>query len=110
MVTTMTNPSPNSKLTPELQEAIAATLPLMAMANALGYPEEWIVCDHCGAYGWRIPPHVYDPCPLVVQTVEAAGLKMDTERNQTIAAGLAMREHLEHFQKWMEREIGGDDE
>lgn len=82
----------------------------MRLADEMGWPKVWLTCDHCGEYAWRVPPHIFDPCPFVVETIEAAGLKMDAERNQAIQAGVMMRDQLEAFRKWMDRQMGGEEE
>lgn len=70
-------------------------------------PREWVHCTHCGAYSWRIPPHALDPCPLVVEMSESAGLKMDAERTTAIKSGV----QLEEFMRMMQQQLGqGDDE
>lgn len=110
MVTTMTNPSPNAKPPYELQGVVEATQPLMRLADEMGWPKQWLICQHCGEHGWRVPPHIFDPCPLVVETMEAAGLKMDAERNQAIQSGVAMRDQLDLFRQWLGREMQGEEE
>jgi hypothetical protein len=63
------------------------------LADAFALPRQWIVCGHCGAWGWRVPPHGFtEPCPLVIQMTETAGLKFDAERSTTIRAGIQMEE------------------
>lgn len=106
MVTPMTNPSPRPF---DHQELVEATAPLMELADRMGWPQEWLICDHCGEHSWRIPPHVFDPCPLVVETIQTAGLKMDAERNQAIAAGHALREQLDAFRGWIDGQTGSSE-
>lgn len=62
------------------------------LSDAMKLPYTMIICDHCGAAGWRYPPHFQEPCPLVVAISESAGLKIDAERQTTIRAGIQMEE------------------
>jgi hypothetical protein len=111
MVTPMgTNPRPNEKLSPELRSAVEAMVPLVTLAEEMGWPKQWLVCDHCGEYSWCFPPHIFDPCPMVVETVKAAGLKMDTERNQMISSGIMLREQMDQFKRWVDSATDTDPE
>lgn len=63
------------------------------MADSFALPRQWIVCAHCGAWGWRVPPHGFvEPCPMITQVAEATGLKFDAERSATIRAGVQFEE------------------
>lgn len=110
IVTTMTNPSPGGDDTIDFQGIVEATAPLMELADRMGWPKTWLTCDHCGEYAWRVPPHIFEPCPLVVETMQTAGLKMDAERNQAIATGVAMRQQMEAFQAFVDEHMRGEDD
>lgn len=73
--------------------------PINKLADVLGWPKDWIVCPHCSAHSWRIPPHTFDPCPLIVEMSESAGLKMDAERSTAIRAGVTMERQMEALQQ-----------
>lgn len=45
----------------------------------------------CAEFFWRLPPHGFNPCPLVAGMAEATGLKLDAERMTAVKAGV----HLE---------------
>ena len=61
-------------------------------ARQMGLPKVMYTCEHCGSSGWRYPPHMFESCPLLIAISEAAGLKIDAERNATIAAGIQFQE------------------
>lgn len=70
-------------------------------ADAFALPREWVVCPHCGAQSWRLPPHALEPCPIVVQLSDAMGIKIDADRSAAIRMGVtteqmwqALRERL----------------
>lgn len=69
-------------------------------------PREWIHCAHCGAYAWRLPPHGLDPCPLVVEITESAGLKLDAERSTAIRSGV----QIEELSRLLKLQIEGEDD
>jgi hypothetical protein len=72
-------------------------------ADELGVPEQWVVCPLCGKQAWRLPPHGYaEPCPIVVDMAEAAGLKFDAERNAMIRVGQQMEQMGETVRKHLD--------
>ena len=71
------------------------------LADRMGAPYDYIVCPHCGAQRWRLPPHNLSPCPLVERMSESFGLKFDAERNQTIVAS----QHLVAVSRFMQEEM-----
>ena len=76
------------------------------MGDAAGLPRKVFVCEHCGESGWRMPPHLFGPCPVVEAMTEAAGLKIDAERATTIKAGI----HMEEALRMMREQLGIEDE
>lgn len=76
---------------------------LTAMADLCGLPREWRACAHCGEQNWVLPPHGLEPCPLVVQTMEQLGLKIDAERTMALRTGIGIEEMTR-----VARELGGD--
>lgn len=99
----------NRKLNPEIREIIEATRPMKEIADAQGWPKQWIVCPHCGQFSWRFPPHLFDPCPLVVEAAQVQGLKLDTERNSALRNSAALEAQLAAFQAYLD-DLGGEDE
>ena len=83
----------------ELEEALKQYKYLDSLAARIGFPKAMYVCDHCGAAGWRMPPHMFEPCPIVLAMSEAAGLKIDAERATTIKAGIQMEEAFRMLQE-----------
>lgn len=65
------------------------------MARKLGLPKVMYICEHCGGSGWRYPPHLFEPCPIMLAISESAGLKLDAERSATIKAGIQMEKITE---------------
>ena len=65
------------------------------MARTLGLPKVMYTCEHCGAAGWRYPPHLFEPCPIVLTISESEGLRLDAERSSTIKAGIQMEKITE---------------
>lgn len=76
-----------------------------AMAEEWGLTKQWIVCPHCGAQTWVLPPHGHDPCPLVLETVEQLGMKFDAERMAAVRTGVGIEEIARAA-----RELGGEAE
>jgi hypothetical protein len=86
------------RLSPEAKEVRKSAQAINAEPDALGLPMQWCFCHHCGAWGWRWPPHGIDkPCPVLAQSAEAFGLKTDAERMTAVRTGL----HLEEVSKLM---------
>lgn len=75
-------------------------------ADAWGLPRQWIVCPHCGQQSWRIPPHVFEPCPLVTQTAESLGMRFEAERSTALRGGV----HIEELTRLMREHFGEEDE
>jgi hypothetical protein len=100
------NPKP---LPPEWQEIVESMEPLGMLADLLGWPRQWIVCPHCGEHSWRIPPHLFEPCPLVVDAAQTAGLKMDAERNQAIRSAQTLENQWRAFEEYI-RKMAGEEE
>ena len=92
-------------------EATAEWSQSMQLADELGLPNEWRVCTHCGEQSWRLAPHMFDPCPFVVEMAETAGLKFDAERMTAIRAGMQMEQmtkiFLENYAEGEDEEEGG---
>lgn len=77
-----------------------------AIADRLGAPDEYVVCPHCGAQDWRVPPHgLGEPCPVVEKMADSAGLKFDAERMNTIRAG----HQMETLQRFLEEHFAPPD-
>ena len=68
-----------------------------ALGDELSLPRQWVACPNCGQQGWRIPPHAFEPCPLVVQTAEAAGMKFDADRMAALRLGVQAEELTKLF-------------
>lgn len=83
---------------------------LNELSDELGAPRAWVVCPHCGAQGWRLPPHgIAKACPIVKSMTDSVGLKFDAERNFTITS----RQQMERFTQLFEeqaREEEGEEE
>lgn len=62
------------------------------MAEEWDIPKQWIVCPTCGAQTWVLPPHAHEPCPLVLETMQQFGLKLDAERMAAIRTGIGVEE------------------
>ena len=78
---------------------------LEALADSFALPREWIVCPHCGSYGWRVPPHGFnEPCPVVMSMSEVAGLKFDAERSSAVRLGVHMEEMTRALRQMTEEE------
>lgn len=70
------------------------------LCDAMGAPRAWVVCPHCGAQDWRLPPHaLQEPCPLVQETAQSLGLRFDAERMTALRTGT----HLEAATQAMQR-------
>lgn len=76
------------------------------LADSFDLPREWVVCSHCGQQGWRFPPHQFDPCPLVLQMAEVAGLKYDAERATSVRMGV----HMEELTRMMRQQMEDEDD
>jgi hypothetical protein len=85
-------------------EALAEWSQSMQLADELGLPAEWRVCTHCGEQSWRLAPHMFDPCPFVVEMANSAGLKFDAERMTAIRAGAHMEEMTRIYRALSEEE------
>jgi hypothetical protein len=85
------------------QELVEGFRPTNELADGMGWPSQWLVCGHCGAWSWRLPPHTFDPCPLVVEAAQSQGMKMDAERSMAIRAGINFEKQAQAFQDWVER-------
>lgn len=94
----------------DLADFVIAQKPLLAMANAMGWPKQWIICPSCAAHSWRIPPHLFDGCPVILQMSNSAGLKLDAERTHAVRAGITMERQMEILQELVNKQIGDDDE
>lgn len=80
-------------ISPEFRERLASWTRIFdeqnALADAAGLPQEYILCPHCGAQDWRMPPHGFqEGCPIVTETARSFGMKLDAERNLTARAGM----------------------
>ncbi len=65
---------------------------LDATCDTWGLPRQWIVCPHCGQQSWRLPPHGFEPCPIVAAMAELGGMKLEADRSTSIRAGVQMEE------------------
>lgn len=97
------------RLTPVLNRIIPrATDPewkaMDDMADTFGLPRQWIVCPMCGQQSWRLPPHGFDPCPIVAAVAEATGLKADAERSTALRLGVHMEETTKALRQMMDDE------
>lgn len=80
------------RLSPEAKETRRLAKEINAEPDAMGLPVQWCFCHHCGAWGWRWPPHgLNEPCPVISNAAESFGLKTDAERMNAVRTGL----HLE---------------
>ena len=77
--------------------------------DSFGLPRQWIVCPHCGQQSWRLPPHGFDPCPIIQAVAETAGMKFEAERSTSIRAGVQMEE-MTRALRMMVEEPEEDDE
>jgi hypothetical protein len=70
------------------------------VGDQLGAPRIWVVCPHCGAQDWRVPPHgIGEPCPLVKSLSDSFGLKFDAERMATLRSGHQMEQVSRLFEQ-----------
>lgn len=102
--------NPQPRLTEEMQSVVDGLRPMIDLGIALGWPQEWRVCDHCGEHSWMIPPHVFDPCPMVIDAMHTAGMKMDAERMQAVKAGLVMQDQMQALKTFLQQMGEGDEE
>jgi hypothetical protein len=79
------------------------------VTDELGFPREFVICPHCSAQSWRLPPHGSGPCPLVVQMAEQLGMRFDAERMQAIRMGVHMEESTKALREFL-REHFEDEE
>lgn len=78
---------------------------LNSIADQYELPDLWIYCPMCGAQGWRLPPHgILEPCPMVKEMYESAGLKFDAERSTALRMGIGMEEAARAMRRMMEGE------
>ncbi len=75
-----------------------------ALAESWGLPRTWLTCPHCGQFSWRLPPHGFQSCPIVVKVAEATGMKFDAERSSAIRLGVHMEEMTRAVRAWTEEE------
>jgi hypothetical protein len=94
----------------EYRAVVEAFQPTNAMADAMGWPAQWLICQHCGEWSWRLPPHIFDPCPLVVDAAQTQGLKMDAERSMAVRAGINFEKQAQAFTEYMGRLLDEEDE
>lgn len=80
-----------------------------ALADTFALPRQWIVCPHCGQQSWRLPPHAFEPCPVVSSMAETAGLKFDAERSSAVRMGVHMEEMTRALRQMFEEEEADDD-
>lgn len=73
------------------------------LADRWGCPRIWVTCVHCGAQRWRLPPHNMNPCPLVKQMADSAGMKFDAERNLSIRSGQQLEQVSRFFEQQFEQ-------
>ena len=74
------------------------------MAKQWELPREWVICPHCAEQSWVLPPHANEPCPLLVQTMEQFGMKLDAERMMAVRAGVSMEEAMRRAQELEDEE------
>ena len=72
--------------------------------DEFGLPRQWIVCPNCGAQSWRLPPHGFESCPIVIQMAESAGMKFDAERSSALRLGVHMEEMTRAVRQMQEEE------
>lgn len=96
-------------LTSEMQAVADAYDPIIALADYLGWPDDWVVCPSCSAHSWRMPPHIFDPCPMLVEMAQSAGLKMDAERSAAIRSGVTLEAQAQALQKLFEQAFEDED-
>lgn len=95
----------------EFKEYAELQGPLSALANAIGWPKEWLICPSCAAFSWRLPPHgLGEACPLSESMAQSAGLKLDAERSTAIRTGVVLETQAEAMSQFIERMTGDDDE
>lgn len=97
-------------LTPEMQAVADAYDPITALADYLGWPDDWVVCPSCSAHSWRMPPHIFDPCPMLVEMAQSAGLKMDAERSAAIRTGVTLEAQAQALQRLFEQAFGDSED
>lgn len=87
------------RLSPDAKEALRLWKQVNELPEAVGLPKQWCFCHHCGAWGWRWPPHgLNDPCPIFAGAAESFGLKTDAERMTALRSGA----HLEQASKLLQ--------
>ncbi len=75
------------------------------LADNFALPRAWVVCAHCGAMSWRLPPHeIGQPCPYVAGMAEVTGLKFDAERSTAVRAGVQIEEMTRALRQMVEPE------
>jgi hypothetical protein len=79
------------------------------IANTCGLPRIWLCCPHCGAQSWRLPPHVFEPCPLVIEMAQSEGLKIDAERMTAVRAGVQIETVLKAMQEALSEDEDEDE-
>lgn len=85
--------------------------PLAALADAVGWPKEWLICPSCAAFSWRLPPHgLGEPCPLSESMAQSAGLKLDAERSTAIRTGVILETQAQAMSQFIERFTEDEDD
>lgn len=100
----------HSEIPEEFEEFVEQAQQLATLADAMGWPPEWIVCPACAEYAWRLPPHLFSPCPLLSQTANSMGLKLDAERMTAVRTGAALERQGEVLEKLFRTQFDDDDE
>jgi hypothetical protein len=83
---------------------------LNAMAIEWDLPQAWVVCPHCGEQAWVMPPHGMEPCPLIVQTAEQLGTRIDAERMMAVRTGINIEEMSKQIRTLTAEQFGLDEE
>lgn len=88
-------------------EFLALWEQIVATADLLGLPDQWVLCPMCGSQSWRFPPHgIGEPCPIAKEMMDAAGMKLEAERSTAIRLGVGMEEAM----KQVRRSFGEEDD
>lgn len=102
---------PDSSEVPEqFADYIEKAIQLGELSDAMGWPAEWIICPACAQHSWRLPPHIFNPCPLLSQTADSMGLKLDAERMTAVRSGTAVERQLEMMEKLFRSQFGEDED
>ena len=89
-----------ARLDDDALELARLLLEMTLVGRKAGLPIQWLVCQHCGAHSWVLPPHTAgQPCPLVKEHWDQVTSKMVTEQNQAILGGQLSQEMADFMKR-----------